>query len=77
LHRYTILIFKQTKRVDKSKWGDVITNYSGFAPRRSFNVTKFVADYGLEARPVAGSWYRAAYDDLVPSLHSKLTHSKL
>lgn len=71
-HRYSILLYKQSGRVDPDAVGSPfpISGTSGFEPRRSFKSKEFASKNGLT--PVDGVGFLAAYDDMVPALARKL-----
>lgn len=69
LHRYVLLVFKQSKKLsfDEPK----LPNTSGEG-RANFNTQKFIEKYELGV-PVAGNFFQAQYDDYVPTLYKQLS----
>ena len=68
-HRYTLVVYEQAKKIEDD--GKKIAADSGFAPRRSFNSSKYAEERSLT--PVAAVRFLAAFDDSVPAAHKKLT----
>ncbi|KAL5285482.1 PEBP1.2 family protein [Megaselia abdita] len=69
LHRYVLLVFRQSKKLDFDE--PRLTNTSGEG-REKFNTRKFIEKYGLGA-PIAGNFFQAQYDDYVPTLYKQLS----
>ncbi|KAL3863640.1 hypothetical protein ACJMK2_005389 [Sinanodonta woodiana] len=71
LHRYVFLLYKQPQ--GKMKFKDIpkLTNHSGVG-RAGHNVRRFIAMYGLEGNLVAGNFFKAKYDEYVPTLYKQL-----
>ncbi|KAK3595327.1 hypothetical protein CHS0354_004482 [Potamilus streckersoni] len=72
LHRYVFLLYKQPQGKMKFKGLPKLTNHSGMG-RAGYNVQRFIATYGLEGNLVAGNFFKAKYDDYVPTLYKQLT----
>jgi len=69
LHRYVIVLFKQTGgEIDASQF-QVVPN-TAIEGRRSFNTREFISKHGLEL--TAGNFFQAEWDEYVPQLHKQL-----
>ncbi|XP_067013201.2 protein D1 [Anabrus simplex] len=70
LHRYVLLVFRQPDKIAFD--GLRLSNRSRMG-RKNFSIQKFAEKYGLELPAVAGTYYRAAWDDYVPTVHKQLS----
>ncbi|KAL3266886.1 hypothetical protein HHI36_011036 [Cryptolaemus montrouzieri] len=68
LHRYVFLVYKQPKRITFNEGR--IPNTTG-DNRGCFSIRKFASKYNL-GEPIAGNFYRAEWDDYVPTLYKQL-----
>ncbi|XP_012266194.2 protein D2-like [Athalia rosae] len=69
LHRYIFLLYKQNQGAitfDERR----LSSRDG-TKRRRFSVQKFAEKYDLEG-PIAGNYFKAQYDDYVPTVHRQL-----
>ena len=69
LHRYVILVYKQS---GKLKFDEERLPGNSGKGRGKFSTKKFVEKYKL-GTPVAGNFFQAQYDDYVPKLYAKLS----
>ncbi|XP_015610253.1 protein D3 [Cephus cinctus] len=68
LHRYIFLLYKQNQGAitfDERR----LSNRDN--RRNRFSIKKFAAKYNLEG-PIAGNFYKAKFDDYVPTVHKQL-----
>ncbi|KAJ8711434.1 hypothetical protein PYW07_008676 [Mythimna separata] len=69
LHRYVLLVYEQP---DRMRFNETRLSNRSMANRTLFSVSKFAKKYNL-GDPIAGNFYRAAYDDYVPKLYRQLS----
>nr|XP_022914088.1 protein D2-like isoform X2 [Onthophagus taurus] len=69
LHRYVLLVFKQPGKVEFSE--DKLTNKSGKG-RGKFNTKSFAQKYNL-GNPIAGNFFKAQWDNYVPTIYKQLS----
>eukprot|EP00918_Siedleckia_nematoides_P076503 GHVU01167208.1.p1 GENE.GHVU01167208.1~~GHVU01167208.1.p1 ORF type:complete len:183 (-),score=24.27 GHVU01167208.1:382-930(-) len=70
LHRYVLLVYKQTGKQDFSSEPH-LTNRSGDG-RASQSAAKTAAKHGFEG-PIAANFFQAEFDDYVPKLYEQLS----
>lgn len=68
LHQYVLLVFKQTNKLTLNRPKISSTSMDG---RMNFKVRDFCKENNLQG-PVAGNFFKAKYDSLVPILHAQL-----
>ncbi|XP_064550189.1 protein D2 [Drosophila montana] len=71
LHRYVFLLYRQPKMLEIS--GSRVSNTSRRS-RTKFHAAKFAEHHRL-GEPVAGTFYRAEYDEYVPIVHKQLKNN--
>ncbi|XP_022082074.1 protein D2-like [Acanthaster planci] len=69
LHRYVILIYKQTGRINPDSVP--LVSDSDFTGRAKWKVREFAQSHGL-GNPVAGNFVQAEYDDYVPKMYARV-----
>lgn len=68
IHRYVITLYKQPGHINFTK--QFIDKYTPDG-RTHFKTREFIAEYHL-GDPIAGNFYKAQYDDMVPKLWEQL-----